>query len=239
MASENPDVEANSASLKQTASCTPAREAVCKSIGDGPLGWSRRRGLRRQLNSEKEACGISAAFDILLTQAILYADKHRRTSLRWGRLHYILGVPATILATVSGALFTNSSQIAPAVLAFTAGGLSAAVAFLRCENSRDRNSALCAGWTELADQVRLVLLKYDHDVRSGDEPDVDDYSYRLICLNKCKMELLWGALRAGPERTGALQARPEDRPSGHSLAIVPSLGSNGSDSQTSKSSTAV
>jgi hypothetical protein len=139
------------------------------------------------------------AFEVLLEQAVLSAEKHRLASLWWGWLHYVLGAPAAVLATVAGttALQSTSSRIASAVLALAAGGLSAAAAFLKCENSRDRNSALCAGWTELADQVRMVVLKYDND-KPSDKKD-GNYTTRLIQLNKCKMELLWGALRAGPE----------------------------------------
>jgi len=141
---------------------------------------------------------ISTSLVHLLDQAVLYAEKHRRASLRWGRLHYVLGVPATVLAALSGALLASSSHTAPAVLAFTAAGLSAAVAFLRCENSRDRNSALCAGWTELADRVRMELLNYNTDEPPKKE---QHYSKRLIRLNKYKKELLWGELRAGPAPT--------------------------------------
>jgi hypothetical protein len=203
MNADTRDIVPNGVSQNQLNSCTPARKAVCESIGDGPLGWRARRDALSKLRKshENKSCGdISGTFAILLTQAVVSADKHRSVSLWWGRLHYILGIPAAILATVGGATALTSSQTLPAVLGLTAGGLSSAVAFLKCENSRDRNSALCAGWTELADQVRLILLEYDNCVSSGNKPDIDYYSYRLICLNKCKMELLWGILRAGPER---------------------------------------
>lgn len=185
-----------------THSCTPARSAVCRSIGAGPLGFQYKRKLRAGLKKKKEnQCGnVLGAFEILLGQAVLSAEKHRLASLWWGRFHYVLGLPAAIFATVAGAtaLQSTSPQITSAVLALTAGGLGAAAAFLKCENSRDRNSALCAGWTELADQVRMVILKYDND-KFSDKKD-NDYIARLLYLNKCKMELLWGALRAGPER---------------------------------------
>jgi hypothetical protein len=191
---------------------TDPRSAVCKSISDGPLGLHRRLELRQELKKGKSnrregksnrRGDVPGAFEVLLKQAVLYADKHRLASLWWGRLHYVLGVPAAILATLAGAtaLHATSSQTVPAILALTAGGLSAAVAFLKCENSRDRNSALCAGWTELADQVRMALLKYDNDERQA-SADYADYTDLLLYLNKCKMELLWGMLRAGPERKG-------------------------------------
>jgi hypothetical protein len=39
-------------------------------------------------------------------------------------------------------------------------------AFFKCEQSRDRNDAVCAGWTELADCVRMALLHYAVDEKS-------------------------------------------------------------------------
>lgn len=220
-------------SVGQYESCTPAQTAVCELIDDGPFTRRRRRVLQRKLRDNQDPpCGdIVGPFVTLLTQAVLNADRHRKISLWWGRLHYILGIPATVLATLSGALYTTSSQTmshtTSAILAFAAGCFSAAFAFLKSEASRDKNNALCAGWTELADQVRSVLWDYDSKPQSHDY-----YGHQLICLNKCKMELLWGVLRAGPYRKSPSAFHPgaeDTSPSHHYLAPNPVLHeSNGS-----------
>ena len=120
------------------------------------------------------------------------SESHRAIGLTWGRLHYVLGVPAAILATTAGAAAWNSTTHSnvPAVLALLAGALSAATAFFKCERSRDRNNALCAGWTELADCVRMTLLHYSMDERNPLGVEHARYAESLICLNRVKADLL-------------------------------------------------
>jgi hypothetical protein len=179
----------------QTEVKNEADEAVaCCFLPDGPLDKDRRRELRRQLKHESDCEDVIAALQFLVVQAILFAEKHRRISLWWGRAHYFLGLPAAALANVAGV--TGFNQDFPrawmASLALVAAILTAAVGFLRCENSRDRNNALCAGWTHLADEVRYALIRYKKDKDRTT-------AYRdLRRLSKSKMELLWGVLRSGP-----------------------------------------
>ncbi len=184
--------------------CSPAGTAVCKSVGDAPLGWFARRLRRKQLRENAHVqCGdVTGALENILNLSRLYADGHRSASLWWGRLHYLLGVPAAILATISGAAALDSDSVSsvPAVLALMAGGLSAATAFLKCETSRDRHNALSAGWGGLADEARMALLQYDLA-----RPNIRMKSYidLLVRLDGEKAALLSGALRAGPEPTNS------------------------------------
>jgi hypothetical protein len=196
--------------LNAKENCTPAQKAVCGSIGGVPLGWLARKKLLRSLRGVgQHECGdIPGALSNLLQLSMLYADRHRAIGSAWGRLHYVLGVPAAILATVAGATAWNStsqSNVA-AVLALAAGALSAAAAFFKCEQSRDRNNALCGGWTELADCVRMALLHYAMDEKSPLGVDHARYAESMISLNRIKSSLLSGALRAGPEKSDKLLA---------------------------------
>ena len=194
--------------LDSKTNCTPAQRAVCGSIGGVPLGWLARKRLLRSLRrAGQHECGdIPGALSNLLKLSMLYADRHRAIGLAWGRLHYILGVPAAILATAAGATAWNSTGMSnlAAILALTAAALSAAAAFFKCEQSRDRNNALCAGWTELADCVRTALLHYSIDEKDPRGIDHARYAESLISLNRVKTGLLGGALRAGPEKSDKL-----------------------------------
>ena len=56
-----------------------------------------------------------------------------------------------------------------ALFALASAVTSAAGAFLRCEERRDRNLALLGGWIELGDRVQEALMEYDlaHRVNGG------------------------------------------------------------------------
>ena len=195
--------------LNAKENCTPAQKAVCGSIGGVPLGWLARKKLLRSLRGVgQHECGdIPGALSNLLQLSMLYADRHRAIGSAWGRLHYVLGVPAAILATVAGATAWNStsqSNVA-AVLALAAGALSAAAAFFKCEQSRDRNNALCGGWTELADCVawHSCTTPWTKKARSA---SISALRREYDLLESHQSSLLRGALRAGPEKSDKLLA---------------------------------
>jgi hypothetical protein len=111
-----------------------------------------------------------------------------------------------VVAAAAGvtAFDPNLPRAWSAYLALTAGVFTAAVGFLRCENSRDRNNALCAGWTHLADEIRYVLMSYANNQKKAQQ--------ELRRLTRLKMDLLWGVLRSGPIQPGEVSPN-ESEPS--------------------------
>jgi hypothetical protein len=212
-------------------------EAACVSIADGPYNRAGKRNLRKKLQKPLDCTDVVGALQHILFAAVLKAEKHRRLSIWWSRLHYLLGLPAAIAASV-GAIGLSSGDgtigNTAAYIVLASGIFSASLTFLRCAELRDRNGSLCAGWTALADCVRLTLFAYQEDKDNGVSTAIlkRRYRQRLVELNHEKMKLLWGVLRAGPALEGPTQtdrtaivgdhdhvaspaAQSEDRPVSH------------------------
>jgi hypothetical protein len=177
-------------------------EAACVSIFDGPYNRARKQQLRAKLQDPVDCTDVVGALQHILFAAVLNAEKHRQLSVRWSRLHYLLGLPAAIATSVGAIGLSSNGTIgnAAAYIVLASGIFSASLTFLRCAELRDRNGSLCAGWTALADCVRITLFAYQEDKDNGLKAATlkRRYRQRLIELNQEKMQLLWGVLRAGP-----------------------------------------
>lgn len=180
-------------------------DLVCRSVEIRSLRYRAAR--RAAMSTDERRCNaLVRSLTVLLYQSARYAEKHRLVSLTWSRLHYVLGLPAAVLAAWAGALVIGGDRSStPGYLALAAGAVGACVAFLKCENSRDRNSALCAGWTRLGDGVVETLIEFIDLIRkeqsqpgSGDQAEMDRLLQRIRQLHDEKMNLLWGVLHAGP-----------------------------------------
>ena len=84
-------------------------EIACKSIELRSRGFRATRKALRKYSTE--SCQTSTgSLTLLLLQSAKYAEKHRLISLWWGRLHYILGLPAAILAAIAGTLIITNQH---------------------------------------------------------------------------------------------------------------------------------
>lgn len=90
-------------------------------------------------------------------------------------------------------------RIPAAIVALIAAGLATAATFLNSNENKQQNLKLSAAWQELADDVRLTVIKYS---RAKDE-ELSRYDYLIgdvIYFNKRKGALLRGDLASMPER---------------------------------------
>ena len=169
------------------------------------LFWrsSPRQRLKRKLDkalgqAPDDAMGVLIS---LIADCDLRAYDTRRLSKRWGSAYYLLGLPAAVLATIAGAagLASTAGRIPAAIVALIAAGLATAATFLNSNENKQQNLKLSAAWQELADDVRLTVIKYS---RAKDEELFRrDYLISdVIYFNKRKGALLRGDLASTPER---------------------------------------
>ncbi len=159
------------------------------------------KALAEQIGRSAET--IDASLQVLVAECDLRAYEWRNASAWWGRAYYLLGAPAAILATVAGA--TALSDAVPAfvisVLALASAGLTTLVTFLNTNANRDRNLALSAAWSALADDVRVRLLDYAAErcaAGAADEAGTHHkYSRVIVEVNKRKAKLLRGEIPSG------------------------------------------
>jgi hypothetical protein len=160
-----------------------------------------RRQLKRKLDNAlgeapHDAMGVLIS---LISDCDLRAYDTRRASKRWGSAYYFLGLPAAVLATIAGAagLATAAGRIPAAIIALVAAGLATAATFLNSNENKQQNSKLSAAWQELADDVRLTVVKYS----VSKDPLTQEHLLRdVISFNKRKSALLRGDLASMPER---------------------------------------
>ncbi|WP_378672133.1 hypothetical protein [Nocardia sp. GCM10030253] len=155
---------------------------------------SRRARLRAELD---DVLGTPprderAALVNLVAEADLHAFDLRRSSKRWGRAYFILGLPAAILAGIAGAAGLSSEQfrVTAAIIALVSAGLSAAATFLNSEDRASTANTLGAAWQELADDSRMEVLKFARTHPDGPN-EIGDV---LLHLHRRKSRLLRGAL---------------------------------------------
>ncbi|MEV6830124.1 hypothetical protein [Amycolatopsis sp. NPDC051102] len=181
------------------------RALIAGSKGGSDLPWrSARSRLKKQL---REALGTAPAeplgvLESVMAEADLNAFDARRSSLRWGRAYYLLGVPAVILATTAGAtgLATAAGRVVAAVIALASAGLSAAATFLNSQEQRKTTGQLCAAWQELADDARMELIQRAQALKAGRSPDdvfESTYWEQVLELHRRKGHLLRGDLPPG------------------------------------------
>ncbi|MCW2890431.1 MAG: hypothetical protein JWL58_7293 [Streptosporangiaceae bacterium] len=154
-----------------------------------------RRRLKRRLNeaigeAPKGAMGVLL---LLIADCDLRAYDAARVSKRWGSAYYFLGLPAAVLATIAGAtgLASTAGRIPAAIVALVSAGLTAAATFLNSNENKQQSNRLSAAWQELADDVRLAILRH-----SESKPELRDTSTEdqliteVIGFNKRKGALL-------------------------------------------------
>lgn len=167
----------------------------------------RKRLKRRRDESLGEAPDDATGVLLsLIADCDLRAFDTLRSSKRWSSAYYLLGLPAAVLATISGAsgLASTAGRIPAAIIALIAAGLATAATFLNSNENKQRNNKLSAAWQELADDVRLVVIQHAQD--TGKEGDFYGYNPLIrdvIRFNKRKSALLRGDIASAPEVTEA------------------------------------
>jgi hypothetical protein len=136
----------------------------------------------------------------LIADCDLRAYNTNRVGKRWARAYYLLGLPAAVLATIAGAagLASAAGRIPAAIVALAAAGLATAATFLNSNENKQQNGKLSAAWQELADDVRLAVIRYGR-IRAqafAEDALIND----VIYFNRRKSALLRGDLAANPER---------------------------------------
>lgn len=137
----------------------------------------------------------------LIAECDLRAYNTRQASKRWGSAYYLFGLPAAVLATISGAagLASTAGRVPAAIIALVAAGLATAATFLNSSENKQQNSRLSAAWQELADDVRLIVITYG---RKDRQLLSQDYLIReVLYFNKRKSALFRGDLTSAIERT--------------------------------------
>lgn len=171
---------------------------------------SPRQRLRRKLDkalgqAPDDAMGVLLS---LIADCDLRAYDTRRSSKRWGSAYYSLGLPAAVLATIAGAagLASTAGRVPAAIISLIAAGLATAATFLNSNENKQQNLKLSAAWQELADDVRLEVIRYS---RAKDEElsQSDSLINDVIYFNKRKGALLRGDLASMPERPPPLSSK--------------------------------
>lgn len=95
------------------------------------------------------------------------ADRYYQAAIRWQSLHYVLGVPAAIVAAVAGVAALQSNRILAAVLAVAAAVLSGTSAFLNPGARVAQYLRASRSFLGLASRVRVFAFTGCSD---GDNP---------------------------------------------------------------------
>jgi hypothetical protein len=156
--------------------------------------------LRSQLNLALGTPPKTArdALVILVAEADLRAFEVSKGGKWWRRTYYILGLPAAVLAGISGAsgLASADNRISAAIIALVSAGLSAAATFLDSDQRAATSNAMSGAWQELADDTRRAVLDYDAGTLKGEVGDT------LLQLHRRKSRLMRGAAAIGDADAG-------------------------------------
>jgi hypothetical protein len=157
---------------------------------------------RGRLNKRvKDAIGTTSeepmgALMTLVAESDLRAFNLRRGSVWWSRAYYMLGLPAAILAAVSGAtgLASTTGRFPAAIIALVAAGLTASATFLNSGENSKKNKMLSAEWQRLADETRILLLQCAQKLENTPVEQVIDSRYwkSVLDLQRRKGQLLRG-----------------------------------------------
>jgi hypothetical protein len=109
------------------------------------------------------------------------------------------------LATISGAigLAEAASRVTAAIIALIAAGLTTAATFLNSDQNSKTNKQLSAGWQELADETRIMLLQCAQKIANKPDAEVLDAQYwkDVLNLQHRKGQLLRGDLTTSGGQT--------------------------------------
>ncbi|MGJ6961841.1 hypothetical protein ACSDR0_07985 [Streptosporangium sp. G11] len=102
------------------------------------------------------------------SEANWYSGRALRRTRIWNATYIMLGLPAAVLAGISGAtgLASVEGRIPAAFLALVAAGLVAAAGFLQSESRAVANDRCKSAWRVLEDHARLVAARQGYGDRT-------------------------------------------------------------------------
>jgi hypothetical protein len=111
---------------------------------------------------------LRAEVERLRDEATRQIGRADRRAHLWATIDIVLGLPAALLAAVSGAagLANSDARVPAAFLALVAAGLSAGAGFLRSDTRRIANKRSRQAWAAVEAEAILVLthhLYLDHE----------------------------------------------------------------------------
>jgi hypothetical protein len=115
--------------------------------------------------SDRMRTGVQMALEELVAGAENAVRVHRRNARLWSRMHFVVGLPAVVLAACAGAtaLVSSAGRVTAGCIALVSAGVGSAVAFLDTDTQEKSNRGLAAGWQDLLNQARLHLRVDLHD----------------------------------------------------------------------------
>jgi hypothetical protein len=112
-------------------------------------------------NASAQLRHMTAEVEKVLEEARIGARRAKRRGKLWNATYLLLGLPAAVLAGVSGAagLASPNARVAAAVLALLSAGFTAGSGFLRAEGRQQANLLRRYAWQEVEVRARLVLAR--------------------------------------------------------------------------------
>ncbi|WP_157253096.1 hypothetical protein [Nonomuraea typhae] len=113
------------------------------------------------LGADAQVQHLRAEIERIIAEAQAQAGQARWWSSFWRVAHIVLGLPAVVLATLSGAtgLSSADARIPAAVLALAAAALTAGAGFLRSDARASASRARKNAWWQLEAEARMVLAR--------------------------------------------------------------------------------
>lgn len=152
-------------------------------LPDGPGGWEAVRvggssdgvggdavGTRPDGDGSSEwTAEVHREVERLRAEAARQVARADRRAHLWATVEIVLGLPAALLAAVSGAagLATANARVPAGILALISAGLSAGVGFLRSDRRRVANKRSRRAWAAVEADAVLVLVRAAHLDRDG------------------------------------------------------------------------
>jgi hypothetical protein len=113
-------------------------------------------------------------------------DKHEAVRRVWILVNYLLGVPAAVLAAVSGGVGLGDSRQLAALLAFMSAGLGGLLAFINpAARISDAGRRAAAHW-RIAQWARYVLTA---ELGTADAASVKEYLREIQARENAALEL--------------------------------------------------
>lgn len=111
--------------------------------------------------SPEHVSGLHSEIQQIREEAIRQVRRADRRAHAWVVVDIALGLPAALLAAVSGAagLATADARVPAAILALVSAGLSAGAGFLRSDHRRVANKQSRQAWAAVESEALLVLIR--------------------------------------------------------------------------------
>ncbi|TXK40770.1 hypothetical protein [Nonomuraea sp. C10] len=148
----------------------------------------------------------------LAEEAYTRAEKARKRAKKWNIIYIVLGLPAAVLAGISGAtgLASADARIPAAFLALIAAGLVAAAGFLQGETRVITNRRCRSAWQVLEGQARVFAARHGY----GSRADLRASLERLYEMRKAIIAGDYDTIIGAPLPASAIRVFHYNHPNG-------------------------